>query len=183
MTDCSYKLNKVAPTAKTTATTVATLFFYNCVSPYGIRSKVLTANSPHFASKLFKANCVELVIVSLKKTEYYPQCNGQLEACNTTVVSRLQHYVSEHPQDWDFFEMPRTYTYNTQIHRTTKQPHFSLVLSRQPCTPGTSTEKPMPSSGDLVDTSLAMRTRLIRRAAKLKWVAEIFYERCKAIIC
>lgn len=46
-------------------------------------------------------------------------------------------YKAEHPRDWDIYELPFTYAYNTQVHSLTSPQPFSLMLSRQTLPPTT----------------------------------------------
>lgn len=108
----------------------------------------------------------------LATTEYHPQSNDQVEWFKATIISRIHHYVSEHQQNWDSFLTPLTHAYSPQMHSATKLPPFSLVLSRQPSTPGRSTQQRMPHEVYQIDSSKAMRIRLIWRAAELERITD-----------
>lgn len=66
------------------------------------------------------------------KADYNPQTKWKVERFDMTSVVRLRHYIDEHQTDWDLFVESITYTYNTQVHHTTRAYPFSLILSREP---------------------------------------------------
>ena len=47
-------------------------------------------------------------------------------------MQRLLHYVEEHQRDWDDYVQPLTFTYNTQVYRSTEKTPFDLVLKCSP---------------------------------------------------
>lgn len=63
---------------------------------------------------------------------YDPHTNLKTERYNKTLVSRLHHYLGEHQRYWEDYVPPPTYAYSGQVHRSTNDNPFSLVLSRQP---------------------------------------------------
>lgn len=67
--------------------------------------------------------------MQLTTTGNHPQTEGKAEQLNKTILTRLRHYVAEQQKDWDTFDKPLTYVYNTQVYRSTYQTRFSLVLS------------------------------------------------------
>ena len=65
-------------------------------------------------------------------TSCHPQTNGQTERYDQTLATRLRIYTDRNNSDWDKMIQPLTYAYNSQVHRTTNQTPFSLVLTRPP---------------------------------------------------
>ncbi len=76
--------------------------------------------------------CLILGVENLFTTTYLPQCNGQGERFNRTILDAWRHYVADHQHDWDLFSDAVTFAYNTQVHSVTKVSPFELVLSRPP---------------------------------------------------
>lgn len=120
MTDRYTKLTKAIQTSKTNDTTVASIFLEHSVANYGIPFELLTKNGSQFVSKFFLAVCITLRVNYITNTEYYPQTNGQAERFNSTVISRLQHYVSVHQTHCDIFLLPLTYACNVHVYRPIK---------------------------------------------------------------
>lgn len=71
-----------------------------------------------------------LVVKHLKTTANHPQAHRQARRFNRTIVTRLRHHVANDQNNWDSFEQPPTYAYNTQEHRSTNTWPYTLVLSR-----------------------------------------------------
>ena len=132
ITDRFSKLAQVTPLSSTTASAVANAFVENWVIPYGMPSFLLTDNGPQFVAKLFEAVCLMLGLKHVTTTAYHPQTNGQTERYNQTLAIRLRIFTDQHNKDWDRLIQPLTYAYNSQVHRTTNETPFSLVLTRQP---------------------------------------------------
>lgn len=68
----------------------------------------------------------------MRTTNYHPQCNGQVQRYNCTLVAGFRHYIDEHQQDWGVFFQPLTNAYNTQFHRKRGMIPFSLTLGCEP---------------------------------------------------
>ena len=126
------KLVRTVPMRNETAATVARAFVTHWVFAYGPPLDLLSDNGPQFASRLFQETCTLLGIKNVFTTTYHPQCNGQAERFNRTILASLRTYVADHPNDWDLFTDALTYAYNTQPHKSTGTAPFELVLSRMP---------------------------------------------------
>lgn len=103
--------------------------------PNGIPDSILTDNGPQFTAKFFDLFCTKLSAKNLTTNTYHSQTNGQTERFNRTLVTRLRHFVSDHPNDYDYYVQPLTYTYNMQVRRSTGLTPFDLVLARHPPNP------------------------------------------------
>ena len=126
------KLVRTVPLKKISAIEVAKAFVHHWVFVYGPPALLLSDNGSQFTSKLFKEICNLLGTANVFNTTYHPQCNGQVERFNRTILASLRHYVGEHPKDWDLFSDALTFAYNTQAHKSTNLAPFELVLSRPP---------------------------------------------------
>lgn len=132
ITDRFSKLVRTVRLKKITAAAVAIAFVNHWVFVYGPPVHLLSDNGSQFTSKFFQNVCRILGVKNLFTTTYHPQCNGQVERFNRTMLAALRHYVADHPKEWDLFTDALTYAYNTQVHRTTKLAPFELVISRAP---------------------------------------------------
>lgn len=77
-------------------------------------------------------------MIDFTATAYHPQCNGQAEQYNCTLVTRLSHYINEHQDDWEQFLQPLTYAYDMKVHRSTGFTQFQPVLILVPAGPAVS---------------------------------------------
>ena len=132
MCDRFSKLVRTRPLKRVTALAVAEAFVTHWVLVYGPPADLLSDNGSQFASRLFISICRILGVKNKFTTTYHPQCNGQVERFNRTVLQALRHYVADHPKDWDLFTDALTYAYNTQVHNSTGCTPFELVLSKPP---------------------------------------------------
>ena len=146
------KLVRTIPLRTITSLAVAQAFCYHWVFVYGMPKTLLSDNGTQFSSKFFQACCIELGIKQVFTTAYHPQCNGQVERFNRTIVSQLRAYVGEHQNDWDLYHGALTYSYNNQIHSSTGVTPFELVLSRPP--PQLAVQLPIPVTNKPTDASL-----------------------------
>ena len=71
-------------------------------------------------------------VANVFTTTYHPQCNGQVERYNRTILAMLRNYVNDHQDDWDRYAEGLTFAYNCHVHRATGTTPFDLVLSRPP---------------------------------------------------
>lgn len=170
ITDRFSKLAQVTPLVSTTAPAVANAFVENWVIPYGIPKFVLSDNGPQFVAKFFEAICVLLGLKHLTTTAYHPQSNGQTERYNQTLATRLRIFTNQHEKNWDRLIQPLTYAYNAQVHRTTGETPFSLVLTRPPNDIILENEIVMPSTEPLTPQEARLQvmersTELVQRAA------------------
>ena len=128
------KLVRTVPMKRITAIEVAKAFVNRWVFVYGQPLTMLSDNGPQFAARLFIDICRILGVKNVFTTTYHPQCNGQVERFNRTIINALRHYLADHPKDWDLFTDALTFAYNTQVHRSAGISPFELVLSRRPRT-------------------------------------------------
>lgn len=127
--DRNFKLTPAVPTLQRTAAHVSNLFMAHWLIPNSTPSYLLNDNDTQILSKLFAIVCALHGVQPLTITPYHPQPNGQIERIIEMIFTRLWHYVAEHPRDWDTFVQLLTYNCETQIHRSTNQLPFILVLS------------------------------------------------------
>lgn len=92
-TDRVSNLTKVLPTAKTTTSSVATIFLKHLVRNSSTPKRDLTDNRSQFTYRSFAAICTQLDVEATKTTEYLPQPDWQVERFNPTLVYMLRHYV------------------------------------------------------------------------------------------
>jgi len=171
ITDRFSKLAQVTPLASTTAPVVADAFVSHWVIPYGLPTYLLTDNGPQFVAKFFEAVCVTLSLNHVTTTAYHPQTNGQTERYNHTLATRLHIFTNENHKKWDRLIEPLTYAYNCQVHRTTNETPFSLVLTRPPPDIVVKDDDSFPTTDDLSpeDARLKVMERskaLVAQAAK-----------------
>ena len=93
---------------------------------------MLTDNGPQFAAKFMDTVCALLGVGHYLTTPYHPQSDEQMERFNRTLLQRLRHYGEQRQRDWDIYVQTLTFTYKTQIHRSTETTPLDLVLTSPP---------------------------------------------------
>ena len=83
------------------ATTVARVFLNKFVSRYGVQYVLHTDQGANFESNLFKELCQMLNIKKTRTTPYHPQCDGQVERMNRTIIDLLKLNVRDATNNWN----------------------------------------------------------------------------------
>ena len=72
------------------AVSVARVFLNEFVSRYGVLYVIHTDKGTNFESNLFKEICKLLGIAKTRTSPYHPQCDGQVERINRTIIELLK---------------------------------------------------------------------------------------------
>lgn len=99
MKDRFSKLVKAIPSAKITASNIATAVLENWLLFYGAPDIILTDNGKKLTCKLFAALCASLEMKLATTTKYRPQTNIQIERYSRTPVARLRHCIDKRQQN------------------------------------------------------------------------------------
>ena len=127
-----YVVNLPLPDQKA-VTTAEALFKLCCTQSFP--SRIHTDQGKNFESELLKHLCEMLAIDKTRTTGYHPQCNGQTERYNKTMISILSKYTEPDTQnDWDDQLLLVAFSYNTTVHSTTQIRPFDLQFGRAPQT-------------------------------------------------
>lgn len=111
-------------------------YFHQAVGKnYRVVPKMVAESGSQFFSKLFEAKLITVGRNLIANTEYYPQTNDQAEHFNSTLVSRLRLYKSDHETDLDLYLLLLVFDYNEQVHRFIKVSSFSWHLRKLPMNP------------------------------------------------
>ena len=98
ITDRFSKLIRTVPLKRITAMEIARAFTHHWVFVYGPLLALLSDIGPQFAAKLFIDICRIIGAKNVFTTTCRPQCNGQVERFNRTIINALRHYVADHPK-------------------------------------------------------------------------------------
>ena len=95
------KLAEAYPLQDQEAQTVARAFVNEFVSRYGVPYVIHTDQGTNLESNLFKEICKLLGIAKTRTSPYHPQCDGQVERMNCTLVELLSLNVPNPTDNWD----------------------------------------------------------------------------------
>ena len=76
------------------------IFWKNIVILFGVPHALISDNGLQFDSKMFRKYCGKLGITNRYSTPSYPQGNGQAEAINKVIVSRLKKRLDDAKGKW-----------------------------------------------------------------------------------
>ena len=84
-----------------------------------------------FESRVVHEVCKLLKIRKTKTTPYHPQCDGQVERFNRTLLDMLATTTRENAFDWENQIRKVCMAYNTSVHSSTGFTPFFLMFGRQ----------------------------------------------------
>lgn len=90
---------------------------------------LLLDHGKQFTSKFFKSACQLLKIANLFASTYDSRANWQVERYNRIQSVMMRCYDDHHHQDWDAVASTLTYAHNSQVHWSSNNRPFDLVLS------------------------------------------------------
>jgi len=109
---------------------VARLFVEQFVATHGTPQRLLSDRGPNFTSELFREICKLTNTDKVYTTAFHPECDGQVENFNKTLVNMLSFYTSRHQKDWDTHIPYVLHAYRTSEHASTKETPFYLMFGR-----------------------------------------------------
>ena len=109
-------------------------FWRNIVTRFEVPRTLISNNGLQFDSKAFQRYCGKLGIRNRYSTPTYPQRNGQAEASNKVIVSRLKKRLDVAKGKW-VDELPYVlWTYRTTPQRSRETP-FSMTYGAEAVIP------------------------------------------------
>ena len=113
------------------AATVACVFLNECVARYGVPYILHTDQGTNFESNLFKELCKMLGILKTRTSPYHPQCDGQVESMNRTIIEHLVLNTANPADTWDLNLGLALMAYRSEVQTSTGfTPHF-LMYGRE----------------------------------------------------
>ena len=107
----------------------------NIVTRFGVPRTLILDNGLQFNSKAFRRYCCELGITNRYSTPAYPRGNGQAEAVNKVIVSRLKKRLGDAKGRWAE-ELPHVlWTCRTTPRRSTGETPFAMTYGAEAIIP------------------------------------------------
>ncbi|XP_038690528.1 uncharacterized protein LOC119989207 [Tripterygium wilfordii] len=107
----------------------------NIICRFGVPKEIVTDNGPQFASHKFQEFCANWGIKVDFTTPRHPQCNGQAEASNKTLIRTLEKRLEKAKGAWAD-ELPGVlWSYRTTSRTPTGETPFSLAFGSEAVIP------------------------------------------------
>ena len=107
----------------------------NIVTRFGIPHTLISDNELQFDSKASRRYYCELGITNRYFTPTYPQGNGQAEAVNKVIVTRLKKRLDDAKDKWVDELSHVFWTYQTTPNRSTRETPFSMAYGAEAVIP------------------------------------------------
>ena len=132
ITDHYSRFAQAVKTTNQTAYVTADAAYNNFFTKYGFPDKIVTDRGTQFEGFLFKDLCKVAKITKLRTTSYHPQCNGNSERFNSTLINMIKTLEYEDKVNWTRHLNALCSAYNSTVHSSTGfSPHW-LMMGRKP---------------------------------------------------
>ncbi|RWS03421.1 integrase core domain protein-like protein [Dinothrombium tinctorium] len=166
-----------------TAITVANFLLYKIISKHGAPLNLLSDRGVQFLSKVVAELCKLFLIKKINTTPYHPQCNGQTERQNSTILNMISAFVNESHDDWDEMLDFLQFSYNTATHDSTNYSPFFLNHGREAVYPDEVTlkkylegnAKDAPSYVKSVNEKILTANKCVKSNIKKRQARDKFY--------
>ena len=104
---------------------------------HSMPEQLLTDQGSAYESHIAEKLCELLDIEKLRTTPFHPQCNGQSENANKTIVQLFRTYIESNKRSasWDDLVPLFTFAHNVSTNATTGEMPFEAVYGREPRIP------------------------------------------------
>ena len=113
------------------ATTVARVFLNEFVSRYGVPYVMHTDQGSNVESNLFKKLCKFLNIAKTRSSPNHPQCDGQVDRMNRTIIELLKLNVSNPTDNWDLELGLCSMAYRSAMQSSTGYTSYYLLYEKE----------------------------------------------------
>jgi transposase InsO family protein len=115
------------PITSITADNVEKFLWKEILCQHGLRSSLVTANNTQFTSIKIAEFCDQYGIRQIFSSVEHPQTNGQVEATNKVILTRLQKRLNNAKTKW-VEELPAAlWSYHTIVQTSSLETPFKLT--------------------------------------------------------
>ena len=113
-----------------TAEVCAEVLVNEVITRFGCPYNILSDQGRNFESKLFSDLCRLLEVRKLRTSPGHPQCNGQTERFNRTLLAMIKSYLKEQGE-WDLHLGCLAAAYRSSVHASTGLTPNLIMLGRE----------------------------------------------------
>ena len=129
--DAFTKWAEAFPIPDQTAKTCASVLVREVISRFGCPLELHTDQGRNFDGEIFKELSEVLHIRKTRTSPHHPQCNGQCERFNRTLLSMIRSYIGGQQETWDQHLSSLTAAYRSTLHESTGFSPNLMMLGRE----------------------------------------------------
>ena len=135
ITDHFTRYTQVYPARNKESKTAATKLFNEYTLRFGIPGEIHHNQGREFESKLFTHLLKLCNIKRLHTTLYHPQCSGQVERMNKSIIAMLKNVEKTEKKSWKDHLQKLAYAYSCTKHSTPDYASYFILFGRKPRMP------------------------------------------------
>ena len=144
MSDAFTKWIELIPLPNKSAEEVAKAVYENWICRNSPMDTLITDNGKEFRNRVMEELCKNHGIKHRYTSPYHPQTNAQCEHQNLTILAYLKTFVDDTTLNWESKLQPCQYSYNSQIHQSTRNSPYFARHFQSPTVPFKQLTTPVP---------------------------------------
>ena len=151
ITDAFTKYTEMVAIEDKTAATVARAFLERWIFRFSAPNLVITDQGKEFCNKVLTEVCGLWGIQKKRTSPFHPETNAAAESYNRTIIKYMRAVLdNETTLEWEEWLPALQFSYNTHVHRSSKETPFYLTYLYDPRMPYFDIEKPKKMYGENV---------------------------------
>ena len=126
------KYAQAYPTRNKSSITASKRLYDDFVMRFGFPTRLLSDQGGEFQSKVLKQLHELAGVKGSRTTPYHPQCNGQCERMNKTLLQMLRTLPTTQKKNWPSMVNKMVHAYNCTQHSSTGFSPYFLLFGREP---------------------------------------------------
>jgi hypothetical protein len=124
---------------------VARAFFERWICRFSVPGRIVTDQGKEFCSNLMKELCKLWGVTKDRTSGFHPETNSSAESYNRTIIKYMRCVLDNNTTlEWEELLPIMGLSYNSHVHRSTKESPFFLTYHHDPRLPYFDLEKPRP---------------------------------------